>query len=346
MCRCRRAIAFPSASTPLIRERSSRQGMLPAACVEEPGPGGAVEPAAGAYAAVPGCACWTAASAPRKPGGSAFPGVPGCGSGRSAPSRAPWRRRGDALERGAGMNLAGGTHHAFADHGEGFCVFNDVAVAIRLLQREGRIRRGRWWWTSTSTRATAPPRIFAGDPDVFTFSMHGARNYPFHKEPSGLDVELPDGCGDAGLPGALDDCLDRLLDRVRPDLVFYLAGADPYWDDRLGRLALSDRRARARGMAWSSRSLPRAAAAAWCWRWRGGYAPRTGATSPDPFGARSVGAWSSAMAETTHAAGPRRRALRAAGRRRPAGGGAARRPRRPPRLSAARASTRWPTAGR
>lgn len=144
----------------------------------------------------------------------------------------------DALSGGAGINLAGGTHHAFPGHGEGFCVFNDVAVALRALQAEGAITRAAVIDLDVH-QGNGTARIFADDPDVFTFSMHGARNYPFHKEQSRLDVELEDGTGDDGYLACLEEHLGPVLDRARPDLVVYLAGADPYRDDRLGRLALT-----------------------------------------------------------------------------------------------------------
>ncbi len=144
----------------------------------------------------------------------------------------------DALAGGAGINLAGGTHHAFAGHGEGFCVFNDVAVAVRVLQREGRVRRVAIVDLDVH-QGNGTASLFAGDPDVFTFSMHGAKNFPFRKERSTLDVELDDGTGDTAYCSLLTAHLDRVLDDARPDLVLYLAGADPYGDDRFGRLALS-----------------------------------------------------------------------------------------------------------
>jgi len=144
----------------------------------------------------------------------------------------------DALDRGAGINLAGGTHHAFPDHGEGYCVFNDVAVAIRVLERDGRIRRAVVIDLDVH-QGNGTARIFDGDPDVFTFSVHGARNYPFRKERSRLDVELPDGCADAEYLDRLDRHLDPVLEEAEPDLAVYIAGADPYHGDRLGRLGLS-----------------------------------------------------------------------------------------------------------
>jgi acetoin utilization deacetylase AcuC-like enzyme len=144
----------------------------------------------------------------------------------------------DAVAHGAGANLAGGTHHAYAGHGEGFCVFNDVAVGLRVLLREGAIRRAAVVDLDVH-QGNGTARIFAAAGEVFTFSMHGARNYPFLKERSDLDVELPDGCNDAVYLHELERHLGRVLDGTRPDLVVYLAGADPYGGDRLGRLRLS-----------------------------------------------------------------------------------------------------------
>ena len=143
-----------------------------------------------------------------------------------------------ALEDGIAMNLAGGTHHAFADHGEGFCVFNDVAVATRLLQREGHVRRVAIVDLDVH-QGNGTNSIFAGDADVFTFSMHGGRNYPFRKVAGSLDVELADGTDDDEYLTLLDDVLPRVLARAEPDFVFYLAGADPHEGDRLGRLRLT-----------------------------------------------------------------------------------------------------------
>ncbi|GLC27145.1 histone deacetylase family protein [Roseisolibacter agri] len=143
-----------------------------------------------------------------------------------------------ALQHGVAMNLAGGTHHAFPHRGEGFCTFNDVAVAIRRLQRDGHVRRAAVVDLDVH-QGNGTHACFADDPDVFTFSMHGARNFPFHKVPGTLDVELPDGTGDAAYLAQLAEHLPRVLHAARPDLVVYLAGADPHVGDRLGRLALS-----------------------------------------------------------------------------------------------------------
>jgi acetoin utilization deacetylase AcuC-like enzyme len=144
----------------------------------------------------------------------------------------------DALDSGLGVNLAGGTHHAFPGHGEGFCVFNDVAIAIRILQRAGRITRAAVVDLDVH-QGNGTAHVFADDADVFTFSMHGARNYPFRKERSALDVELDDGCGDAAYLAALEAHLGPVLDTARPELVFYLGGADPFVHDRFGRLGMS-----------------------------------------------------------------------------------------------------------
>ena len=144
----------------------------------------------------------------------------------------------DALATGAGLSLAGGTHHAHADHGEGYCCFNDVAAAIRSLQRAGRIGRAVVIDLDVH-QGNGTASIFAGDDSVFTFSMHGARNYPFHKVPGSLDVELDDGTGDGEYLALLERHLDGVLATAAADLAFFLAGSDPYAGDRLGRLKLS-----------------------------------------------------------------------------------------------------------
>ena len=135
-------------------------------------------------------------------------------------------------------NLAGGTHHAYPGHGEGFCVFNDAAVAVRVLQREGRIGRAAILDCDVH-QGNGTAAIFAADPGVFAFSIHGARNYPFRKERSTLDVELPDGAGDDAFLAALELHVPRILDEFSPGLAIYLAGADPWREDRFGRLGMS-----------------------------------------------------------------------------------------------------------
>jgi len=143
-----------------------------------------------------------------------------------------------ALRGGIAANLGGGTHHAFPDHGEGFCVFNDLAVTIRTLQAEGCIRRAAVIDCDVH-HGNGTAAVFAGDPGVYTLSLHGARNYPLHKPPGTMDVPLADGTGDAEYLAALDRALEALFDRFVPDLVLYQAGVDPYGGDRLGRLGLS-----------------------------------------------------------------------------------------------------------
>ena len=143
-----------------------------------------------------------------------------------------------ALEDGLAANLAGGTHHAFPGHGEGFCVLNDVAVAIRVLMRSRWIRRALVIDLDVH-QGNGTAAIFADDPSVYTFSMHGAKNYPFRKPPSTRDVPLADGTGDAAYLAALRQHLPAVLDEARPDLTFYLAGIDVLAGDRFGRLALT-----------------------------------------------------------------------------------------------------------
>ena len=148
-----------------------------------------------------------------------------------------------AMQQGIAANLAGGTHHAYADKGSGFCVFNDVAVAARLLQTEAA-RSGKQALQVAVIdldvhQGNGTARIFRQDPSVFTLSMHGAKNFPFRKEESDLDIDLPDGCSDRLYLSQLQDALAQLEARCSPDVVFYLAGADPHEGDRLGRLKLS-----------------------------------------------------------------------------------------------------------
>ena len=144
-----------------------------------------------------------------------------------------------AFEDGLAGNLAGGTHHAFADHGEGFCVLNDVAVAIRVLQAERLVARALVVDLDVH-QGNGTAAIFERDPDVYTFSMHGERNYPTRKMNSRLDVGLADGMGDVEYLALLEQHLAAILEEFEPDLVFYLAGVDPARGDRYGRLALSD----------------------------------------------------------------------------------------------------------
>jgi acetoin utilization deacetylase AcuC-like enzyme len=140
-----------------------------------------------------------------------------------------------AFQDGVAVNLAGGTHHAYRDHGAGFCVFNDAAVAARVIQEEGKAQRVLIIDCDVH-QGDGTASIFADDPTVFTFSIHGAMNYPLRKQASDLDVELEDGARDEAYLEALDRGLKLALERARPDLAIYLAGADPFLYDRLGRL--------------------------------------------------------------------------------------------------------------
>jgi acetoin utilization deacetylase AcuC-like enzyme len=142
-----------------------------------------------------------------------------------------------AVETGVASNLAGGTHHAYPDRGEGYCVLNDVAVAIRVLQREGLAKRFLIIDLDVH-QGDGTAFIFRDSPEVFTFSMHGAKNYPLFKKQSTLDIELADGTSDQEYLETLNEVLPRLLIHD-PDIVFYLAGADPYKGDKLGRLGLT-----------------------------------------------------------------------------------------------------------
>lgn len=143
-----------------------------------------------------------------------------------------------ALDSGCGINLAGGTHHAHRAHGEGFCVFNDAAVAARAMQAEGRVSRVLVIDLDVH-QGDGTAEIFARDERVFTLSLHGRNNFPFRKQYSRLDIELDDGTGDRAYLATLEVGLPLALAKARPELAIYLAGADPYRGDRLGRLALS-----------------------------------------------------------------------------------------------------------
>ena len=143
-----------------------------------------------------------------------------------------------ALEDGVAASLAGGTHHAGRDFGEGYCVFNDTAVAAREMQARGTVQRVLILDCDVH-QGNGTAEIFAADPTVFTMSIHGGRNFPLRKVPGSLDVPLADGTGDDEYLAALDAALDESFTKSRPDLVLYIAGADPYAGDRLGRLAVS-----------------------------------------------------------------------------------------------------------
>ncbi len=194
----------------------------------------------------------------------------------------PWRERHSvggtldagraALADGVAVNLAGGTHHAGPDLGQGFCLFNDAAVAVRALQAEGRVRQALVVDLDVH-QGNGTARCFAADPAVFTLSLHGEKNFPFRKEASDLDVALPDGLDDAGYLAALDEALAAAIARLprEPDLVVYNAGVDVFVDDKLGRLGVSAAGVAARDQrvldACRTRGWPLAIAMG------GGYAP-------------------------------------------------------------------------
>lgn len=158
---------------------------------------------------------------------------------------AVWLAAGGSIEAGkrarasgCAVNIGGGFHHAFPDHGEGFCVIHDVAIAIRRLQFDGTIKTAMVVDTDVH-QGNGTAAIFARDASVFTFSIHQEHNYPDPKPPSDLDANLPDGLGDDDYLAVLDAHLARAFDEFHPDLVFYVAGADPYHEDQLGGLALT-----------------------------------------------------------------------------------------------------------
>jgi acetoin utilization deacetylase AcuC-like enzyme len=174
-----------------------------------------------------------------------------------------------ALEDGCGANLGGGTHHAFHDSGRGFCVFNDVVCAARAVRDSGLARRVLVVDLDVH-QGDGTHAAFRDDPDSFTLSINGFANYPFQRVPGDLEADLPDGTGDDRYLAELDRLLPQAIERARPELCFYLAGADPYGGDRLGRLALTKA-----GLAARDRSVREALDAAGipvCLTLAGGYA--------------------------------------------------------------------------
>jgi acetoin utilization deacetylase AcuC-like enzyme len=143
-----------------------------------------------------------------------------------------------AIRDGVAINLAGGTHHAFPDRGEGYCVLNDIAIAIRCLQRDAWMQRMAVIDCDVH-QGNGTAAIFASEPDVYTFSMHGANNFPLVKVAGKLDIALPDGTRDEEYLRILETTVPRILADFRPGLIFYLAGVDPHERDRLGRLRLT-----------------------------------------------------------------------------------------------------------
>ena len=143
-----------------------------------------------------------------------------------------------ALEVGVGVNIGGGFHHAFPDHGEGFCVIHDVAIAIRRLQKDKLIERAMTVDCDVH-QGNGTAAIFGGDHTVFTVSIHQENNYPYPKPPSNIDVNLPNGVQDTEYLAVLEDTLDQALAEFNPQILFYVAGADPYREDQLGGLKLT-----------------------------------------------------------------------------------------------------------
>ena len=172
--------------------------------------------------------------------GTAFPLARNC---NAVPDEVSARRAvgsggGGALSHGVACHLAGGTHHAFPDHGSGFCIFNDCAVAARVLLAEGAVQRLMVIDLDVH-QGDATAAIFADEPRVFTVSAHCASNFPLRKQHSDVDLPLADGLEDVDYLRAIGDLIPNLLDQQRPQLVLYNAGVDPHRDDRLGRLCLS-----------------------------------------------------------------------------------------------------------
>jgi acetoin utilization deacetylase AcuC-like enzyme len=176
-----------------------------------------------------------------------------------------------ALESSVSANIGGGFHHAYPDHGEGFCVLNDFAIAIRHLQKDKVVERAMTVDCDVH-HGNGTAAIFAKDPSVFTLSIHQENNYPFPKPPSSLDINLRDGVEDAEYLDELEKGLDHALGHFKPDLIFYVAGADPYREDQLGGLRLTfeglERRDRLVFEKAKARNIPVAVTLA------GGYARR------------------------------------------------------------------------
>ena len=229
--------SFPMAKYRRLRELLLADGVVQAGDLLEPAPASRDELEL-AHAAPYVDAVFDGTLAPEHQRRIGFPWSPGMveRSRRSVGGTIAAART--ALSEGAAANLAGGTHHAFADRGEGYCVFNDIAVAARVLQQDGLV--GRIAVIDCDVhQGNGTAAIFRDDPSVFTFSIHGEKNFPFRKETSDLDVMLPDGTRDAEYLSVLEPSVQAVLRRHRPQFVFYLAGADAYEGDRLGRLALS-----------------------------------------------------------------------------------------------------------
>ena len=235
---------FPLAKYRLLRERLVGDGLVAAADVAFPGPIGWTELGrvhdAGLLHRIR-----TGALGERERRGLGLPWSPQLVERGRRSVTGTLEAAQDALAHGVAMNLGGGTHHAGRDFARGFCLFNDVAVATDVLRRTGQARRVLVVDCDVH-QGDGTAQLLGGDPEAFALSLHGARNYPFRRIPSDLDVDLPTGTGDGAYLAALDDALDVALPAARADLAFFLAGADPWEGDRLGRLALTKAGLRAR----------------------------------------------------------------------------------------------------
>jgi acetoin utilization deacetylase AcuC-like enzyme len=228
---------FPIAKYAQVRDALLRDGVVPAHAVHDPAPASTVQ-LCRVHGAEYVQALRDGTLAPAAVRRLGFPWSPALVERSLRAVGGTLEAAHHALGHGVAMNLAGGTHHAFADHGEGFCVFNDVAVAAADLRARGDVRRVAVVDLDVH-QGNGTHAIFARDDATYTFSMHGRRNYPFAKVPGSLDVELDDGTDDATYLALLAEALPRVLRAARADVVFYLAGADPHEGDTLGRLALT-----------------------------------------------------------------------------------------------------------
>lgn len=228
---------FPMSKYRLLRERVIQSRLLPSDCLIEPHAATDDELALAHDREY--IAAMTAGTVPemamKKIG---FPWSPLLVERSRRSSGATMEAVRSALADGYAVNLAGGTHHAFRDRGEGYCLFNDSVVAIRAAQRDDLIRRAVVIDLDVH-QGNGTAAICREDETIFTFSMHGARNYPLQKEQSDLDIELPDGTADHEYLDALTSNLPRVISESKPDLAIYLAGSDPFEGDRLGRLKLT-----------------------------------------------------------------------------------------------------------
>jgi acetoin utilization deacetylase AcuC-like enzyme len=260
---------FPMQKYSRLRQRILASGLIPPECLLIPDPA-TDEQLILAHDLDYVLAISTGSLSPKEQRKIGFPWTPGMAerSRRSVGATIGAARA--ALEEGIGINLAGGTHHAFADTGGGYCVFNDVVVAARTMQQEGRVQRAVVIDCDVH-HGDGTATLCANDSTIFTFSMHGEKNYPLHKPPSDLDISLPDDTDDEAYLAALTEGLETALTQSGAEIAFYLAGADPFEKDRFGRLKLTKTGLKQRDemvfRACRAKGLPVAVAMA------GGYAP-------------------------------------------------------------------------